>query len=201
MPVPQPARSTRRSRRRTQAKRDPIRAFDARSGTDPLTTLAHPATGIPLARGRQAQAPAYRVRPASSTSAQAAFASPLRMAHPLQMPTWVRYADWWRQTTTGVAIFTCAITTGLYSWTVYTQHRWSIQYEALEQMQRHDRQFQLTQESMTNSLRETATRGEMVPLVPDRMIDVPIIPSAGIEIPLAPTPVTTTTQRILPVGY
>ncbi|NJL97700.1 MAG: hypothetical protein HC818_01830 [Synechococcaceae cyanobacterium RM1_1_27] len=198
MPVPQPARSTRRSRRKTQAKRDPIRAFDTRSGADPLTTLAHPTTGIPLAQRRQAQNLAYR-GPASSTSAQAAFASPLRMAHPLQMPTWVRYATWWRQTTTGVAIFTCAITTGLYSWTVYTQHRWSVQYEALEQMQRHDRQFQLTQESMANSLRETATRGEMVPLVPDRMIDVPIIPAEGIEIP--PAPAATATQQIRPVGY
>lgn len=210
MPVPQPRSSHRRRRPPLHAKPRAERAFDLQLDThsldypfdpkDPLSTLAPIASARTRARSRLHPRPFRPVDP--GVGKRSAQQGSLRMAHSLEMPVWVRYVAWWRQTTTGVAILTCAITTGLYSWTVYTQHRWSVQYEALEQMQRNDRQFQLTQESMANSLRETATRGEMVPLVPDRMIDLPVLPLDSAVVPaLEPDPEQSPSPQIPPVGY
>jgi hypothetical protein len=99
-----------------------------------------------------------------------------------------------------LAILSCAAVLGLYSWTVYTQQRWIKQYEALEQMKRNERQYLLTQESIQNSLRETASRSDMVPLVPERMIEVPIadpLPATPTPTPLLAPP----SEGFYPVGY
>ncbi|MEN9203504.1 MAG: hypothetical protein Q6K80_07305 [Thermostichus sp. DG_1_6_bins_120] len=99
----------------------------------------------------------------------------LKSAHPHSLsPDWMEQLSRWKQITTGVAIVSGVAVLSLYSWTVHTQSRWSQQYQVWQQMQRNERQFLLTQESIANSLRETASRSEMVPLVPDRMIEVPI---------------------------
>ncbi len=203
MPVPQPRSSRRRRRPPLNSKPTAARAFDAQLFVDPSCDRPSKDPFRSLAPISSAKARRRQLRPLDPSLGQhPAQPGSLRMAHALEMPVWVRYVTWWRQTTTGVAILTCAMTTGLYSWTVYTQHRWSVQYEALEQMQRNDRQFQLTQESMANSLRETATRGEMVPLVPDRMIDLPVLPLDPAVIPiLEPDPEQSPSPQSLPVGY
>jgi hypothetical protein len=115
-------------------------------------------------------------------------------------PPWEQGLNWWKHATTGLAILSCAAVLGLYSWTVYTQQRWIKQYEALEQMKRNERQYLLTQESIQNSLRETASRSDMVPLVPERMIEVPIadpLPATPTPTPLLAPP----SEGFYPVGY
>jgi hypothetical protein len=117
-------------------------------------------------------------RPSSSIpslSSQVSRTQPLKSAHPYSRdPVWTEHLVWWKQISTGVAIVSGFSVLSLYSWTVHTQSQWSQRYQLWQQMQRNERQFLLTQESIANSLRETASRSEMVPLVPDRMIEVPI---------------------------
>ncbi|MGQ9838879.1 MAG: hypothetical protein ACUVRV_13180 [Cyanobacteriota bacterium] len=110
-----------------------------------------------------------------SLPSELSFPRPLKSAHPdSRDPDWVEQLSWWKQVSTGIAIVSGFSVLSLYSWTVHTQSQWSQRYQIWQQMQRNERQFLLTQESITNSLRETASRSEMVPLVPDRMIEVPI---------------------------
>ncbi|MEN9223295.1 MAG: hypothetical protein Q6M04_12745 [Thermostichus sp. BF3_bins_97] len=111
----------------------------------------------------------------SNLSPPASRTPPLKSAHPYNRdPVWTEHLSWWKQISTGVAIVSGFSVLSLYSWTVHTQSQWSQRYQVWQQMQRNERQFLLTQESIANSLRETASRSEMVPLVPDRMIEVPI---------------------------
>ncbi|MEN9225989.1 MAG: hypothetical protein Q6L60_12970 [Thermostichus sp. HHBFW_bins_43] len=113
--------------------------------------------------------------PIRSFSYSAGRTFPLKSAHPhSQDPVWIEHLSWWKQISTGVAIVSGFSLLSVYSWTVQTQSQWSQRYQVWQQMQRNERQFLLTQESIANSLRETANRSEMVPLVPDRMIEVPI---------------------------
>ncbi len=127
----------------------------------------------------------------------------LRSAHPQGKPGWVAALQWWQRTSTILAFLSCSTVLGIYSWTVYTQERWNQQYEALQQMRRHERQFLLTQESIANSLRDTAARSDMVPLVPERMIEVPIAPPREeSESDLQRQPqVSPQQEQFFPVGY
>ncbi len=124
-------------------------------------------------------------RPLSGT-VQASRTQPLdlklKSAHPRsQHSAWAEHLAWWKQISTGMAILSGVSVLSLYSWTVHTQSRWSQRYQVWQQMQRNERQFLLTQESIANSLREIADRSEMVPLVPDRMIEVPIASPSQVE--------------------
>ncbi|MCF2972336.1 hypothetical protein L1047_14150 [Synechococcus sp. Nb3U1] len=121
--------------------------------------------------------------PTPSLFGQVSRPRPLKSAHPYSRdPVWTEYLSWWKQISTGVAIVSGFSVLSLYSWTVHTQSQWSQRYQVWQQMQRNERQFLLTQESIANSLRETASRSEMVPLVPDRMIEVPIaLPNQGAQ--------------------
>ncbi|MFQ3584776.1 MAG: hypothetical protein SNJ85_07570 [Cyanobacteriota bacterium] len=127
--------------------------------------------------------PRHRERlssPTPSLSGQASRPRPLKSAHPdSRDPDWLEQLCWLKQISTGIAIVSGFSVLSLYSWTVHTQSQWSQRYQVWQQMQRNERQFLLTQESIANSLRETASRSEMVPLAPDRMIEVPIaLPSS-----------------------
>lgn len=102
---------------------------------------------------------------------------PLKPAHPRRWElTWKEHLLWWHRTSTGLAIASGLAVLSVYSWTVHTQSQWSQRYQVWQRLQRHEQQFLLTQESIANSLREIAERSEMVPLVPERMIEVPIAP-------------------------
>ncbi len=115
-------------------------------------------------------------------------------------PVWLQHLLWWRRVTTGMTVISFGAMLVFYSWTVYTQQRWSQQYQALEQMKRNERQFLLTQQSITNSLRDSATRSNMVPLVPQRMIEVPAA-SPSPEQAVAPLLPTTPPSPTYPIGY
>ncbi|ABD00432.1 MULTISPECIES: hypothetical protein [unclassified Synechococcus] len=106
---------------------------------------------------------------------------PSKSAYPHSRdPAWREHLIWWKQISTGMAIVSGLSVLSVYSWTVHTQSRWSQRYQVWQQMQRNERQFLLTQESIANSLREIADRSDMVPLVPERMIEVPIaLPSTA----------------------
>lgn len=147
------------------------------------TRSLSPSPSIPTRSRRDAER--RQTQPTRSRTATAARTAPsrsvagkgtgsLRSAHPQGHPGWVGALQWWQRTSTILAFLSCSTVLGIYSWTVYTQERWNRQYEALQQMRRHERQFLLTQESIANSLRDTAARSDMVPLVPERMIEVPI---------------------------
>ena len=151
-------------------------------------------------RSRRSQArsqPTRRERPDLSPSGS------LRSAHPQSQPGWVVALQWCQRTSTILAFLSCSTVLGIYSWTVYTQERWNQQYEALQQMRRHERQFLLTQESIANSLRDTAARSDMVPLVPERMIEVPIAPpreDSGSDLQHQ-SQVSPQQEPFFPVGY
>ncbi len=110
---------------------------------------------------------------------------PSKSAHPNSRdPAWREHLIWWKQISTGMAVVSGVSVLSVYSWTVHTQSRWSQLYRVWQQMQRKEQQFLLTQESIANSLREIADRSAMVPLVPERMIEVPIAvpsPASGQE--------------------
>ncbi|MEN9229797.1 MAG: hypothetical protein Q6L68_02725 [Thermostichus sp. DG02_5_bins_236] len=133
---------------------------------------------LPVRPKGSALPPRHRERlssPTPSLSGKINCPRPLKSAHPdSREPDWVEQLSWWKQISTGIAIVSGFSVLSLYSWTVHTQSQWSQRYQVWQQMQRNERQFLLTQESIANSLRETASRSEMVPLVPDRMIEVPI---------------------------
>ncbi len=125
---------------------------------------------------RRSARPSSPLPPLSSkVTSQVSRPRPLKSAHPYSRdPAWIEHLVWWKQISTGVAIVSGFSVLSLYSWTVHTQSQWSQRYQVWQQMQRNERQFLLAQESIANSLRETASRAEMVPLVPDRMIEVPL---------------------------
>lgn len=142
--------------------------FDAGRSRNPLPVRPKSSLLPPRRRKRLSS-------PIPSLSSELSFPRPLKSAHPdSRDPDWIEQLSWWKQVSTGIAIVSGVSVLSLYSWTVHTQSQWSQQYQIWQQMQRNERQFLLTQESITNSLRETANRSEMMPLVPDRMIEVPI---------------------------
>ncbi len=123
--------------------------------------------------------------------------TPHKQVKPTPEPLWLKQLHWWRQVTTGLAVVSCGAVVAFYSWTVYTQHYWNQQYSALDRMKRNELQSMLTLQSILLSLRNDAARSEMVPLVPERLIEVPIIEVTADE-PTQPTPPD---QRFYPVGY
>ncbi len=128
---------------------------------------------FPLQR-KTATLPARRHPRTAPHASKVSRPQPLKSAHPRSRdPVWKKHLVWWQQISTGMAIVSGLSVLSLYSWTVHTQSQWSQRYQVWQQMQRNERQFLLTQESIANALREIADRSEMVPLVPERMIEVP----------------------------
>lgn len=154
----------------------------------------------PVGRPGRSRPSALGSRAQSSTVRSPARSGSLRSAHPQSLPAWVETLRWWQRTSTILALLSCSTVLGIYSWTVYTQERWNQQYEALQQMRRHERQYLLSHESIANSLRDTAARSEMVPLVPERMIEVPIA-SPRPETETAATQRQRQEEPFFPVGY
>ncbi|MFS8856224.1 hypothetical protein NW851_05770 [Synechococcus sp. H55.7] len=133
---------------------------------------------------------------------------PLKSAHPHSRdPVWKKHLVRWQQISTGMAIVSGLAVLGLYSWTVHTQSQWSQRYQVWQQMQRNERQFLLAQESIANALREVADRSDMVPLVPERMIEVPfaspgpVEPHPGHQAALRAASPTEKAPPFYPVGY
>lgn len=161
-------------------------------------SLPSPTRGRRVSR-RQGQS--GRPRPLAHSAATSTSGRTLRSAHPLTAPAWVGALRWWQRTSTVMAFLSCSTVLGIYTWTVHTQERWNQQYEALQQMRRHERQFLLSQESIANSLRETADRSDMVPLVPERMIEVPIASPRPAEKIVSSSNISEQKEPFFPVGY
>ncbi|MDX2270611.1 MAG: hypothetical protein NW237_01495 [Cyanobacteriota bacterium] len=157
-----------------------------------------------LARHRRPASPmlAAQKLPSAALHQQWRTADPLGGDRALtELPAWLQRLLWLKQITTVSAILACLTVLGLYSWTVYTQQRWSKQYQTLEQMRVNERQFLLTQESISNSLRDAASRSNMVPLVPERMLEVPIASPLPVEPKVATANQPTIENTFYPVGY
>jgi hypothetical protein len=154
-------------------------------------------TAVPVVFVPQAARPLAKVGSRSRLASQArTIALPVQDAPPI----WLQHLLWWRRVTTGMTVISFGAMLVFYSWTVYTQQRWSQQYQALEQMKRNERQFLLTQQSITNSLRDSAARSNMVPLVPQRMIEVPAA-SPGSQPTPAPLLPPHVASPPYPIGY
>ncbi len=124
---------------------------------------------------------------------------PLRTAYSGYEPSWLQYLYWWRQATTGVALISCTAAIGLYSWTVHTQHHWSEQYAVLGRMKRNELQLQLALQSTGNALRVSAEHSDMVPLGPERLIELPSQSLESVDESASTLSVPGTT--FYPVGY
>jgi hypothetical protein len=94
-------------------------------------------------------------------------------------------------------------TMGIYSWTVLTQQTWSKQYRNLESLQRQERDFTVTTETIKNQLAEETElkQTELIPATPEQSI---FLESSG------NTTLTTETKELkqpnlkpvkLPLGY
>ncbi|WP_017324604.1 hypothetical protein [Synechococcus sp. PCC 7336] len=97
---------------------------------------------------------------------------PAREPHPL----WLKGVEVFRAATFAIAAVSTAATLGVYVQTVRTQEMFGGQYSNLQQLRRDERQHLVNSEGMANALRETATTIDMVPLSPERMLQIDAAP-------------------------
>lgn len=107
-------------------------------------------------------------------------ASPTVRRLPLSqaMPTWLRWLIQVQRSSLIVAIVLVTAALVVYGSTVYTQQRWSEEYNRLQTMERNERQMVTTQEALKNQLAQQAERpaSGLIPRTPDGMITVPSSP-------------------------
>ncbi len=115
------------------------------------------------------------------------------------IPVGVKMLQRWQQITGVMAVSSVVMLLGLYTGTVYTQQQWNEHYTLWRELERHEKQYELSQESVANALRETASRSQMVPLGPERLLRIPMTATSNPVMP--PTPVSTPRTPFFPVGY
>ncbi|MEN9205895.1 MAG: hypothetical protein Q6J68_07415 [Thermostichales cyanobacterium SZTDM-1c_bins_54] len=114
------------------------------------------------------------------------------------LPVGVKALQRWHRITSLMAGSSVVMLLGLYTGTVYTQQQWNEHYTLWRELERHEKQYELSQESIANALRETASRSNMVPLGPERLLRIPMAPTTPA---IQPTPLPTPGSPFFPVGY
>ncbi|GAB4213230.1 MAG: hypothetical protein OHK0012_08950 [Synechococcales cyanobacterium] len=126
--------------------------------------------------------------------------SPMAPMAYVPTPRWLKVLQRWQRITTLMAGSSVVIVLGLYTGTVYTQQQWNHQYAVWKELERHEQQYELSQESLANALRETAQRTNMVPLEPRRLLRIPIATPPPTPPQNRPDPVPTA-PVFFPAGY
>lgn len=87
------------------------------------------------------------------------------------------------RTTTGIlaALSTVAVL-WLYGSNVRAQSQWNQKYRQLERLRQAESQYELDRESIVNSLRVTLENSDLVPLAPERLIQLPAAPARSTDI-------------------
>lgn len=130
----------------------------------------------------------HDVKPASITVSNPASTSPIRGLMEVL------------RTTTGIlAVASTLAALSLYASNVRAQSEWNQQYRQLERLKQAESQYELDRESLVNSLRVTLENSDLVPLAPERLIQLPAAPArpAGEQIPVE----RTSERPFAPRGY
>lgn len=77
-----------------------------------------------------------------------------------QPPAWVKALITIQRGSTVLTFTLVAAVLAVYSWTVYTQHRWGEEYDRLEILQRDERQINAANEALKDNLARQAEIGE-----------------------------------------
>ncbi|MEO0803693.1 MAG: hypothetical protein AAFY57_15635 [Cyanobacteria bacterium J06642_2] len=119
--------------------------------------------------------PAHRKRSRFHTQRDLA---PVVAVPPQSVPSGWRVTMEVLRTTTGIlAVLSTVVVLGLYGSNVRAQSHWNQQYRELERLKQAESQYELDRESIVNSLRVTLEHSNLVPLAPERLIQLPAAPA------------------------
>ncbi|WP_250125559.1 hypothetical protein [Chroococcidiopsis sp. CCMEE 29] len=120
------------------------------------------------------------------------------------VPSWLLRLCYLQQGTSKIALLLAAAMLAVYSWTAYSQQKWSQAYRKLETLQLHERQLMTSSEVLKNQMAQQALQPStgLVPANPAEAIvlqPAPQRPSRAAE-PL-PTSAHTDKPIPIPLGY
>ncbi len=120
------------------------------------------------------------------------------------VPVWLLRLCYLQKGTSKIALLLAAAMLAVYSWTAYSQQKWSQAYRKLETLQLHERQLMTSSEVLKNQMAQQAQQPStgLVPANPAEAIVLQLAPQRPSHA-AEPIPTSTQTDKAtpIPLGY